>query len=289
VRHTLRVIALTLTLALLAGCARGPGVYAFPEEREVTSGPLTAKWHQLAQNQSDPSEDDEFDDLFPDDSLSMEEDYDPLETFNRFIFAINEAIDFIALRPAAEVYRFLMPEVFQDSVRNFTRNLKAPVIWANNLFQGKDEMAATMAGRFLVNSTLGIGGLFDVADSWFDLKYHSNDFGRTLGFYGAGPGPYLVLPLLGPSSVRDGIGKGVDFLISPWGYVLKAADVNSSTRFKIALSTQAAGGIDLRARNIENLDELKRDSVDFYARIRSLYLQLRRSQIKGESTGDIGG
>ena len=275
-------------LALLAGCANGPGVFAYPAEREVAAAPLTAKWQQLAQNEGDPSEDDDFDDLFPsDDPLAMEEDYDPLETVNRFTFAINEAIDFMLLRPAAEVYRFLLPNLVQDSVRNFTRNLKAPVIWANDLFQGKDEKAATMAGRFLVNSTLGLGGLFDVADAWWDLEHHSEDFGQTMGFYGSGPGPYLVLPLFGPSSVRDGIGRGVDTLMSPWSYVLAAADVGPRT--EILLGSQVGGGIDLRARNIKNLDELRRDSVDFYARIRSLYLQLRRSQIKDQGSGDFGG
>lgn len=287
-QNTLRLVVLSLMLALLAGCARGPGVFAYPAEREEAVAPLTAKWQQLAQNEGDPDEDDDFDDLFPsDDPLAMEEDYDPFETVNRFTFAINEAIDFILLRPAAEVYRFLLPDVVQDSVQSFTRNLKAPVIWANDLFQGKDEKAANMAGRFLVNTTLGVGGLFDVADDWFDLEHHSNDFGRTLGFYGAGPGPYLVLPLFGPSSVRDGIGRGVDMLMTPWRYVLAAADVGPRT--EILLGTLVAGGIDLRARNIDNLDELKRDSVDFYARIRSLFLQLRRAQIKGESTSDLGG
>ncbi len=287
-QHIQRVIALTVTLALLAGCAGGPGVFAYPAEQEVAAAPLTGKWHQLAQNESDVSEDEDFDDLFPsDDPLAMEEDYDPFETINRFTFAINEALDFILLRPAAEIYRFLLPDLVQDSLRDFTRNLKAPVIWANDLFQGKDEKAATMAGRFLVNTTLGVGGLFDVADAWWDLEYHAEDFGQTMGFYGAGNGPYLVLPLFGPSSVRDGIGRGVDTFMSPWSYVLATTDVGSRT--EILLGTQAVGGIDLRARNIDNLDELKRDSVDFYARIRSLYLQLRRSQIKDESSADFGG
>ncbi len=285
---TQRVIALTLTLALLAGCAGGPGVFAYPAEREAAAAPSTGKWRQLAQIESAPAEEDDFQDLFPsDDPMAIEEDYDPLETVNRFTFAINEAIDFLLLRPAAEVYRFLLPNLVQDTVRNFTRNLKAPVIWANDLFQGKDEKAATMAGRFLVNTTLGLGGLFDVADAWWDLEYHAEDFGQTMGFYGSGPGAYLVLPLFGPSSVRDGIGRGVDTLISPWSYVLAAADVGPRT--EIQLGTQAAGGIDLRARNIDNLDELKRDSVDFYARIRSLYLQLRRSQIRDEGESDFGG
>jgi phospholipid-binding lipoprotein MlaA len=131
--------------------------------------------------------------------------------------------------------------------------------------------------RFGINSTLGLAGLIDVADS-FGYGYHSEDFGQTLGVYGAQPGPYLVLPLFGPSSVRDAIGRGVDSLIDPWSYVLNAADVEEDT--EILLTRRALGGIDTRARNIETVEELKRDSVDFYARVRSLYLQLRRSKIK---------
>jgi phospholipid-binding lipoprotein MlaA len=276
-------------LTLLAGCAGGPDLFVYPAEREVAAEATRAAGGrlQLAQSDSDAmdDDDDDFGDLFPDDeSADIEEDYDPLETVNRFMFAINGAIDFMLLRPAAEIYHFLLPQLVQDSVRNITRNLKAPVIFANDLFQGKDEKAATMAGRFLVNTTLGLGGLFDVADAWWDMGYHAEDFGQTMGFYGAGPGPYLVLPLFGPSSVRDGIGRGVDSLMSPWTYILAAADVGPRT--EILLGSQAGGGIDLRARNLKNLDELQRDSVDFYARIRSLYLQLRRSQIK--DVGDSG-
>ncbi len=273
-----RVVALVLALALLAGCA-GP----MRHDGGIRPGP--GPGIQLAQADSDSDlieeQDDDFGDLFPgDDALAIEEDFDPFETVNRFIFAINEAIDVLILQPVAATYRFILPQVVQDSVRNVTRNLKAPVIFVNEVWQGKEDRAETTIARFLLNSTLGLAGLFDVADS-MGFEYHDEDFGQTLGLYGAGPGPYLVLPLFGPSSVRDAIGLGVDSLVDPWSYVLTAANVKNDT--EILLGRRAAAGVDLRARNLETLADLKRDSVDFYARIRSLYLQNRRSLINDDA------
>lgn len=268
-------------LALLAGCAAdttdrktGPTL--------LYAQPATAV--QLAQSTDDPELDSGFEDLFPTEGEgALEEDFDPFETVNRFTFAINETLDIFILQPVAASYRFIFPEFVRDSVQNAIRNLKAPVIFANELWQGKDEEASETLARFGINSTLGLAGLIDVADS-FGLKYHSEDFGQTLGVYGAGPGPYIVLPLFGPSSVRDAIGRGVDSLLDPWSYVLTAADVKNDT--EILLARQAIGGIDLRSRNIETLEDLKRDSVDFYARVRSLYLQLRRSEINDGKSGN---
>jgi phospholipid-binding lipoprotein MlaA len=286
-----RVAALAVVLALLAGCA-GPGPY------DGLDRPEAIQAVQLAQVEGDSDaleeeEDDDFGDLFPsDDPLAIEEDFDPFEIVNRFIFAFNEALDVLVLQPVAATYRFILPQVMQDSVRNVIRNLKAPVIFVNKVWQGQEEQASTTLVRFLVNSTLGLAGLFDVAGSW-GYEYHEEDFGQTLGVYGAGPGPYLVLPLFGPSSVRDAIGLGVDTLLDPWPYVLDAADVEKDT--EILLGRRIAGGVDLRARNLETVADLKRDSVDFYARIRSLYLQNRRSLINddadttSESNGDAPG
>lgn len=295
---TLNLIACAIVAAMLAACAGNPN-----QSAELTAGvgepiklyepwiqlagtedvgqpiKLYGNWIQLAQNQDDSESDSDLDELFPSGDAELEDDFDPFETVNRFIFAINEALDVILLKPAAATYRFLLPEFAQDSIRNVIRNLKAPVIFANELWQGKDEEASETLARFGINSTIGLAGLIDVADS-FGLEYHSEDFGQTLGFYGAEPGPYLVLPLFGPSSVRDAIGMGVDSLIDPWSYVLEASGVDSDDRTTISLSRRVAGGIDKRARNIENIEELQRDSVDFYARIRSLYLQNRRNLIK---------
>ena len=268
-------------LALLAGCAgdpvdrpKGPTVL-YPQ-------PATAV--QLAQATDDSELDSGFEDLFPSEGEgALEDDYDPFETVNRFIFAINETLDIFILQPVAATYRFWFPEFVQDSVRNAIRNLKAPVIFINKLWQGNEDEASETLTRFGINSTLGLAGLFDVAEG-FGYKHHSTDFGVTLGVYGAGPGPYIVLPLFGPSSVRDGIGFGVDTLLDPWPYVLNAANVERDT--EILLGRRILDGIDTRSRNIETVEELKRDSVDFYARLRSLFLQKRRSEINDAKGGN---
>lgn len=280
---THRLIVVAIALVLLTACAgrSSHDGLNFPQDR-ATSTPFGPRI-QLAQAQSDVSadEDDDFGDLFPGDEYEIEDDFDPFETLNRFMFAFNETLDVFILRPVAEIYRFWLPQAVQDSVRNFTRNLNAPVIFLNQLWQGKDEEASETIARFFINSTIGLAGLIDAADHW-DLEYHHEDFGQTLGFYGAGPGPYIVLPLFGPSSLRDGIGLGVDSLLDPWPHVLDAANVKKDD--EILLGRRIAGGVDKRARNIETIDDLKRDSVDFYARIRSLYLQHRKSLIEDDKS-----
>lgn len=274
-QRTRTIMVCGLMLALLAGCAGDPGDRS---KGPTVLYPQSATAVQLAQTTDDSELDSGFEDLFPSEGEgAFEDDFDPFETVNRFIFAINETLDIFILQPVAATYRFWFPEFVQDSVRNAMRNLKAPVIFLNKLWQGREDEASETLARFGINTTLGLAGLFDVAKS-FGYEYRSADFGQTLGVYGAGPGPYIVLPLFGPSSVRDGIGRGVDHLLDPWPYVLDAANVEHDT--EILLGRRALDGIDTRARNIDTIEDLKRDSVDFYARIRSLFLQLRRNEIK---------
>jgi phospholipid-binding lipoprotein MlaA len=135
--------------------------------------------------------------------------YDPLEPINRGMFWFNDKVYFYALKPVAKVYRVL-PEDLRVSIKNFFLNLQAPIRIVNAGLQGKFAIAGNELTRFATNTTLGIGGLFDPAREHFDLRLHDEDTGQTLGYYGIGPGPYLVLPLLGPSSLRDGIGRVAD-------------------------------------------------------------------------------
>ena len=200
-------------------------------------------------------------------------DGDPLETVNRFTFAFNDAVDTFILRPVAVTYGFWVPDPAKDSVRNFLRNLRSPVILANDLLQGEFERAESTAVRFAANSTLGVLGLFDVANDW-GYAYHDEDFGQTLGSYGAGEGFYLVLPLVGPSSLRDGTGMVVDVFLDPLTYVAANNDWDALGPGRAALTA-----VDARSRNIDTLDDLRRDSLDFYVRARSLYRQLRRNEI----------
>ncbi|HYD97797.1 MAG TPA: VacJ family lipoprotein, partial [Alphaproteobacteria bacterium] len=138
---------------------------------------------------------------------------DPLETVNRGVFQFNEGVDTVVLRPAAQAYRAVLPSFVQDSVQTLVRTVSAPVVLANDLLQGNGEAAAQTGSRFLVNVALGLG-VFDVASS-AGIPYHAEDFGQTLAVWGAGEGPYLVLPFFGPSNARDAGGRVVDTLADP--------------------------------------------------------------------------
>lgn len=203
----------------------------------------------------------------------VEEDTDPLEIPNRLIFAFNQAADFAIIRPVAYVYREIVPLAVRDAIRNFLRNLRTPVILANDLLQGEMDRAAATTQRFFINSTAGVLGFFDVAAD-MGLPWHDEDFGQTLGVYGIGEGVYLVLPLLGPSSARDAAGRVVDHFLDPLTYIADDQGKEEWMLYRTALA-----GVDFRARNIDTLDEIERDSIDFYARIRSLYRQRRKAKI----------
>lgn len=211
-------------------------------------------------------------------SGSGDEVSDPIESWNRKVFDFNLILDDIIGRPVAEAYRTILPESARDSIRNFFRNLKAPITLANNLLQGEGKRAQITTMRFLINSTVGIAGLFDVA---FDMGYshHSEDFGQTLAIFGVGEGPYLIFPILGPSTVRDASGKAVDIFLNPLTYV---ASANGHDVYLYAL--RGIKGLDFRSRNIETLDQLRRDALDYYSLIRSVYRQHRKNEIKNGNT-----
>jgi phospholipid-binding lipoprotein MlaA len=204
---------------------------------------------------------------------SEEETIDPFESFNRTMFDLNIILDKAIGRPLAELYQAILPFEARDSIRNFIRNLSSPVVLANDLLQGEGERASDTTMRFLINSTLGIGGLFDTA---YDMgfKYHSEDFGQTLAVAGIKEGPYLVLPIFGPSNFRDAAGKAVDSFLDPLTYI--AAHNDAELWLYGMRGTQF---VDFRARNIKTLDDLERDAFDYYSLIRSIYIQHRNSEI----------
>ncbi len=197
---------------------------------------------------------------------------DPIEGFNRAIFNFNLKFDRAILKPAAKGYRAVLPEPGRDIVKNFLDNLRTPIILANDILQGKPGRAGHTVHRFLFNTTLGLGGLFDLVGD-LGMEGHDEDFGQTLAVWGVGEGPYLVLPILGPRPPRDAIGLAVDnVLFDPLGYVDLA--------FYIGLGRTAIRGVDERSRHIESLDEIEETSIDFYATIRSLYRQRRSDEIR---------
>jgi len=201
---------------------------------------------------------------------------DPLEPTNRVIFDVNDFLDRLLIRPLTELYRFAVPDYMRDRVANILSNMGEPVIFANNLMQGRTDDAGTTSERFLINTTLGVAGVFDVATDW-GMPKQDGDFGQTLSTWGIKGGPYLVLPLFGPSNFRDAIGLGADMGMSPWGYL--AGIGGNGTENRLIFSEFAADGLTRRDQNLDGYDALRSGSLDFYAEMRSVYRQYRDKQL----------
>ena len=197
--------------------------------------------------------------------------FDPLEPINRGVFAGNRLLDCLLLDPLARIYGWAMPELGQDALRGVVDNLNQPVVILNDLLQGEGKRAGTASVRFLLNSTFGIGGIWDPA-SRVGLDAHDADFGQTLGRVGVGPGPYLVLPLIGPSTARDALGTAVDIALRPDTWFLP---------FGGHLALASTDGITLRELHGEALTALEQSSVDFYAAVRSAYVAQREALVRG--------
>lgn len=207
--------------------------------------------------------------------------YDPLEPINRKIFAFNEVVDIYAVDPAVKYYRDYIPKPIRRSVHNFVVNLSLPLSAINSFAQGKLDNGLASFSHFLINSTIGVFGLFDVAGNK-NIRYNPEDFGQTLGHYGLGKGPYIVLPLLGPSNLRDFSGRLVDGGIDPMS--LNLLEVGGSrdgfVNNEIRISNTIIGVIDTRTELITVIDDARKDSFDLYAKMRSFYSQNRDSNVE---------
>jgi len=203
---------------------------------------------------------------------------DCFETVNRGMFAFNQALDNVIFEPVAKGYRYI-PSPIRTGTSNTLSNLSNLITIPNNLLQGDVKMAGVNTIRFVLNTTLGILGIWDPAQVLGFEKKEKEDYGQTLGSWGIGPGCYLVLPVLGPSTVRDAVGTFANFVGGdPWYNVTVMNDTNY---FKDSdyYTTRITSGVDFRAKNIESFDNLEKNSIDFYASIRSLYLQDRQQRI----------
>ncbi len=195
---------------------------------------------------------------------------DPWEGANRPVFAFNDGVYRWVLDPVAEFYQAAFPRFVRVSVRNFFANLHEPVIFTNEVLQGAGGDAMRTVGRFSVNSTVGIGGLFEPARR-LGLEHRDTSFGETLAAYGVPPGSYLVLPLLGPSTGRDAIGEGVDLLLRPDTWLLGATPV---------FIVNASDGFSAYDMDRKRLDALRETSVDFYSAMRGAYLMDRDARVE---------
>lgn len=207
----------------------------------------------------------------PQNVLEDEElDYsDPIEPINRAIFKFNQVVDGVALKPISKIYRGVVPEWGRDRVSNFLYNVSEPVTVVNSVFQGDAENAFTSVWRLIINTTFGLLGTFDAA-SEVGLKPRKEDFGQTLAVWGVGEGPYIVLPILGPSDLRDTVGLGVDYASNPinWGRYTSSDE---------RTGLMVAKALDARTSLLDITDEIDRTSLDPYSSYRSFYLQKRRS------------
>jgi phospholipid-binding lipoprotein MlaA len=199
-------------------------------------------------------------------------DNDPAEGVNRAIFKANLAADHAVMRPVAQAYTDHVPEVVQTGVHNVVQNLKEPAVALNDLLQGNVKHAWESAQRLAVNTTVGAAGMVDVAAKW-GLPPHKADFGQTLAVWGVGEGPFVELPLLGPSNPRDALGTAVDMALNPLTFVGGAPATYAS------VATGGANFVDVRAQHLHDLDELEHNSLDYYAALRSVYRQHREAEI----------
>lgn len=238
-----RLAASVFALALVAGCATPPPA----DDKEAM-----AEWEQVN---------------------------DPLEPMNRAVFDFNVAVDDYALKPAAQAYRWAMPKYGRDRVHNVLSNLNSPLIFANDLLQGEGDRAVQTFFRAMLNSTFGLAGFLDVATE-AGIPPHDEDFGQTLAVWGVGEGPFLMLPIFGPSNPRDTVGIAAEMVADPFNLAMANIGKEYISYARLGLT-----GLDKREALLDTLDEIQRSSLDYYASLRSLYRQHRASEIKNGRGG----
>jgi len=239
---------------------------------------LPAEAQMLAPDMTNQSDDEEITlDLDAGMNANLEGINDPWEPFNRRMFAVHNALDNAILVPAAKGYRAVTTKRSRRSVRRFLANARSPIIFGNDLLQGEFKRAGKTLGRFLFNTTLGLGGFLDPA-SRMGLEGHNEDFGQTLAVWGAPSGPYLFLPLFGPTTIRDGVGFAADRAFDPLTYY------NQSPYGAIRGGRLGVNALSQRERVIEALDQIEENSLDYYASFRSFYAQSRKREIANGRT-----
>jgi phospholipid-binding lipoprotein MlaA len=199
---------------------------------------------------------------------------DPLEPTNRVFYDVNNGLDTVLLKPAAQAYRFVLPGGVRDGIHNVLSNLGTTVQLSNDVMQGKPRRAGDTTMRFLINSTFGVVGIFDIAKDW-GYPNHDTDFGMTLANWGVSDGPFLFLPVLGPSPPRDLAGFGVDMVQDPFTWVGHTTAMQTVNWTKFGLNA-----LDSRERYLDPIEQIKKTALDPYATFRSLYRQHRDGQLK---------
>jgi len=277
-------------IRVITGAASDPASSAVP--RDQATGQIVAQGQEPGQKQ-ELTRDEPYDPFAKyGEALSEEgEEDDPLEPFNSAIFEFNYKLDKYVMKPVAKGYNFVMPDLVQRGVSNFFHNIRFVPRLFNNLFQAKLKGAGLEMGRFLINSTVGLGGFFDVARNQFGLETPDEDAGQTMGVYGVKPGPYLVIPILGSFTVRDVIGYFIDIGLDPINWLVfpvievkgvpsVIAHKNRNTSTIAQLGSRAGYLINERSLNLETFEGAEEATLELYSAVRNAYLQKRARAIR---------
>jgi phospholipid-binding lipoprotein MlaA len=200
------------------------------------------------------------------------------QTFNRASFALNQGLDKVIFKPVASLYKSL-PSPIRTGTSNVLDNLSNLVTIPNNILQGEFKKAGVNTGRFLVNTTVGVLGLADIAEALGFTEYEKEDYGQSLAVAGVGPGCYLVLPVIGPSTARDAVASVANFTGGDAWYNVSVKNDTQHFSDVDYYSSRATSGVDFRAKNFDSIENLEKNSIDFYASVKSLYLQNRQQKI----------
>ncbi|HEX2796434.1 MAG TPA: VacJ family lipoprotein [Immundisolibacter sp.] len=269
-----KVAALMLTGGLYAALGGGAMAAGGDNFERPQGGPAAGM--VVATAETAPTASTDADDDFGEwEKETTPEVSDPLEKINRGVFWFNEQADRFVIKPVAKGYDWALPKPVKRGVSNVFDNLFTPVVAVSDLLQGNFQESAGDVGRFVVNSTVGVVGIFDVATGW-GLEKRREDIGQAFGAWGIGSGPYLVLPILGPSSVRDGVGLVGNYFLLPQNYI-----EDDGTRWGVTI----LGGIDTRYRLLDASNVLEQAALDRYAFVRSSYTQHRQNLVENKDAG----
>lgn len=283
-----------VALLWLTGCAEQRSATIATDQRllaaatDVVTDAPASPVAPASEPQAEPL--DEFADPFAKPGEEGIEEYDPWEPLNVKVFEFNRQMDRWVLKPVAQGYNFIMPNLLQVGVSNFFYNLRFPPRFFNNVFQGKLKGAGIEMGRFLVNTTVGIGGFIDVAER-LDWRTPEEDAGQTLGYYGVKPGPYVIIPFLPPYTVRDLVGYAVDIFLNPINWLVAPiievegvpsviSHPNRNTSSLVQISARVYEIVNDRSLNLEKFQGVEEATLDLYTAVRNAYLQRRSKMIR---------
>jgi len=219
-----------------------------------------------------------FNDEFKASDKANKKEIDPFSGYNRAMTSFNDFFYTNLLDPTAKVYKAVLPKLVRNGINNVFDNLSYPVRLLNNLLQFKFKYSLIETKRFLINSTIGLAGLIDIANDQYNIKQHQEDFGQTLGFYGIGSGPYIVWPILGPSNLRDSVGLVTDSLVDPMTYMGNRGYNLLDSDFE-TVASKTLQIINYSSLHVGEYEKLKKDAIDLYPFLKNIYEQRRKKQI----------